>query len=195
MRQALAEQPAVIRVATYERVSSDDQRERETIQSQRDVLDQFLHTATNVELAGRYVDDGVSGTVPFALRPAGARLLKAAAKDSFDEVWVYRIDRLGRDDVDPLVVWQTLERLGVKVRSVYEGYTDQFMYSIHVAVAFGAVVILALVFGPWLYVTATVAVAVAWSRLVLRAHTAAQVIGGAIVGAFVAGAVFIVLTR
>jgi membrane-associated phospholipid phosphatase len=79
--------------------------------------------------------------------------------------------------------------------SVALAITFVWKISIHVAVASGAVVILALVFGPWLYLTATVAVAVAWSRLVLGAHTAAQVIGGAIVGAFIAGAVFIALTH
>jgi membrane-associated phospholipid phosphatase len=79
--------------------------------------------------------------------------------------------------------------------SVALAITFVWKISIHVAVAFGAVVILALVFGPWLYLTGVAAVAVAWSRLVLRAHTAAQVIGGALVGAFIAGAVFIVLTR
>jgi len=135
MKQALASLPAKTRIASYERVSSEDQRERETIQSQRDVLDRHLSAAPDVELVGRYVDDGVSGTVPFGHRPDGARLLADAERGLFDEVWVYRIDRLGRDDVDPLVVWQTLERLGVKVRSVYEGYTDPFMYHIHVAVA------------------------------------------------------------
>ena len=79
--------------------------------------------------------------------------------------------------------------------SVALAVTFVWKISIHVAVAFGAVVILALVFGPWLYLTGVAATAVAWSRLVLRAHTSAQVSGGAIVGAAIAGAVFMVLTR
>jgi len=128
-------QVALKRIATYERVSSDDQRERETIQTQRQVLDQCIGAAGDVELVGRYTDDGVSGTIAFALRPDGGRLLADAARGAFEELWVYRIDRLGRDDVDPLVVWQKLEALKIKVRSVTEGYTDPFMYHIHVAVA------------------------------------------------------------
>ena len=70
-----------------------------------------------------------------ALRPAGKRLLADAGRGLFDEVWVWKIDRLGRDDVDPLVVWRDLELLGIKVHSVTEGNSDPFMYHIHVAVA------------------------------------------------------------
>jgi membrane-associated phospholipid phosphatase len=74
--------------------------------------------------------------------------------------------------------------------SVALAVTLLWKISIHVAVAFGSVVILTLVFGPWLSLTSVAATAVAWSRLTLRAHTAAQVVGGAAVGAFLAGSVF-----
>jgi membrane-associated phospholipid phosphatase len=66
--------------------------------------------------------------------------------------------------------------------------------SIHTAVAFGTVIILALVLGPWSTVALVLALAVGWSRLILRAHTVAQVIGGAAVGTLVAGSVFAALT-
>ena len=38
--------------------------------------------------------------VPMDERPDGAKLLAAAADLRFDELWIYSIDRLGRDDVD-----------------------------------------------------------------------------------------------
>ena len=123
------------RVVTYERVSSEDQRERATIKTQQDELAVDLSKEPNVRLGTRYIDDGVSGTIPMALRPAGKRLLADAGRGLFDEVWVWKIDRLGRDDVDPLVVWRDLELLGIKVHSVTEGSSDPFMYHIHVAVA------------------------------------------------------------
>jgi len=126
---------AVRRIATYERVSSEDQRERETIRTQTDELARQLQTDPGVELVARYVDDGVSGTIPFSQRSAGSRLLGDAALGRFDEVWVYKIDRLGRDDVDPLVVWHQLQALGVTVYSITEGRIDPFMYAIRVAVA------------------------------------------------------------
>ena len=123
------------RIVTYERVSSEDQRERATIKTQQDELAADLSRQPDVRPGDRYIDDGVSGTVPMALRPAGKRLLADAALGLFDEVWVWKIDRLGRDDVDPLVVWRDLENLGIKVHSVTEGISDPFMYHIHVAVA------------------------------------------------------------
>jgi len=123
------------RIATYERVSSEDQRDRETIKTQTDELARRLRLEVGVELVLRYVDDGVSGTIPMSRRPAGSRLLADARRGLFEEVWVYKIDRLGRDDVDPLVVWRELESLGVTVRSVTEGVSSPFEYHIRVAMA------------------------------------------------------------
>lgn len=123
------------RVVTYERVSSEDQRDRATIQTQTEELARRLEFEPDVHLVNRYVDDGVSGTIPMGERPGGRRLMADAAKGLFDEVWVYRIDRLGRDDVDPLVVWRQLERLGVIVRSITEGVSSPFEYHIRVAMA------------------------------------------------------------
>ncbi len=131
----LATETTFRRIATYERVSSEDQRLRETIKSQTEELARSLQSTSGVLLVDRYVDDGISGTVTMAKRPGGRRLLEDAAKGRFDEVWVWKIDRLGRDDVDPLLVWQELERLGVKVHSITEGVSEPFMYHIHVAVA------------------------------------------------------------
>ncbi len=123
------------RIATYERVSSDDQRQRRTILTQTDELARQLQNEPGVRLVERYIDDGVSGTIPMVKRPAGRRLMEDAAKGLFKEVWVYKVDRLGRDDIDPLIVWRDLLALGVKVNSVTEGISDPFMYQIHVAMA------------------------------------------------------------
>ena len=56
------------RVATYERVSSEDQRERETIKTQSDALAQRLAYDPTVRLVARFSDDGVSGTIPMGKR-------------------------------------------------------------------------------------------------------------------------------
>ena len=74
---ATAEAPQRKRVATYERVSSEDQRQRETIKSQTDALAMRLAHDPSVELVERYVDDGVSGTIAMAARPAGRQLHEA----------------------------------------------------------------------------------------------------------------------
>jgi len=129
--------PAVkkTRVALYLRVSSDEQREKETIKTQEDALRRFAEM-TDVEVFDWYKDDGISGTIPMAKRPEGARLLHDAALGCFDEVVVFKIDRLGRDDLDPIIVWKQLEGLSVSVRSVTEGVSRIFDY--HIRVAMGA---------------------------------------------------------
>ena len=128
-------EPRMKRIATYERVSSDDQKLRETIKTQTEQIAYTLQCTTGVSLVNRYVDDGVSGTIPMAKRGGGRKLMEDAPKHIFDEVWVWKIDRLGRDDIDPLVVWKELETYGIKVHSVTEGVSDIFSYHILVAVA------------------------------------------------------------
>jgi site-specific DNA recombinase len=81
--------PASMRVATYERVSSDEQRDRNTIAMQRTALDRTLEVHPDWKLVARYIDDGVSGTVPFAERPDGGRLMRDADLGLFDVVLVY----------------------------------------------------------------------------------------------------------
>ena len=65
--------------------------------------------------------------------------------------------------------------------------------SIHSAVAAGACVILMLVFGPELLVTAVLVGLVGWSRVRLGDHTWPQVLAGYAIGALVAGVVFAAL--
>jgi membrane-associated phospholipid phosphatase len=62
--------------------------------------------------------------------------------------------------------------------------------SIHTAVAAGAVVVLALVFGPALLVLTPLVALSGWARVEVGDHTPAQVVAGAAVGAAVAGAAF-----
>ena len=111
----------VRRVATYERVSSDDQRERETIKTQTDVLDRWLGREPDVHLVERYRDDGVSGTIALQDRPAGGRLLRDAAAGLFNELWVFKTDRLGRDAPDTILARRRLTKLGVRLLSSSEG--------------------------------------------------------------------------
>ena len=109
------------RVATYERVSSEDQRERETIKTQSDALAQRLAHDPTVRLVARFIDDGVSGPTPMGKRPAGRRLLQAAQGREFDELWFYNIKRLGRDGIDLQLLIRQLEPQGIRLMSLLEG--------------------------------------------------------------------------
>lgn len=66
--------------------------------------------------------------------------------------------------------------------------------SVHTAVAGGVTILLMLTYGPYMAVTVPVVALVAWSRVHLRDHTAAQTLAGAVLGATVAGVVFQMLT-
>ncbi|MEO8538115.1 MAG: recombinase family protein [bacterium] len=122
-------------IATYERVSTVDQRERETILTQYGELQRRIGLQEDVEVVERYVDDGITGMLDLDERPAGARLLDDARSGKFDELWIYKVDRLGRDGIDPLIVRRDLERVGVKVVSISESVEDPLMYGILVAFA------------------------------------------------------------
>src|SRR5215203_844047 len=83
------------RVALYLRVSSEEQRDRETIELQDDFLDQYCNLH-ELEVTDVYEDNGVSGTIPVYERPEGRRLLEDAKGGGFGALLVYRLDRLGR---------------------------------------------------------------------------------------------------
>ena len=100
-------------VATYERVSSDDQRDRETIKTQTEILDQYLGQHPELKVFRRYRDDGVSGTIPVAERPEGGPMVRDAVGKHFSALIVTRPSRLGRDRVDRLQVYDLFERIGV----------------------------------------------------------------------------------
>lgn len=108
-------------VATYPRVSTDDQTERETIQIQRQALATWVQ-ANSLDLYAEYSDDGVSGATPLSSRPAGQRLLADARKGCFDTVLVYKLDRLGRDTRHVLNAVKELEECGVVIISIKENF-------------------------------------------------------------------------
>ena len=64
-------------VGVYVRVSTEEQRERQSIVTQREFAGRYcdLHA---LPIHETYADDGVSGTVPLELRAAGKRLLEDA---------------------------------------------------------------------------------------------------------------------
>lgn len=110
-----------LRVALYARVSTEDQAERETIQNQIQVAE-ALCPAMNLKIVDKYLDDGVSGTIPLEKRPEGARLLLEAEGDKFQQVVTYRLDRLGRKALVILSAWDSLKEIGISLRSLTEPF-------------------------------------------------------------------------
>lgn len=86
----------------YYRVSTNDQ----SVESQR------------ASMSGRkfdkeFVDEGVSGTVPAADRPGFAKMLEFVREG--DTLYVYAVDRLGRDAIDIQMTVRKLIDKGVTV--------------------------------------------------------------------------------
>lgn len=108
-------------VAVYARVSTEEQRERQSIATQRDFGERYcrLH---DFPVHRVYEDDGVSGTVPLERREHGSQILLDARHGRFDQLLVYRLDRLGRDTRLILNAVADLEKLGVRVRSMTEEF-------------------------------------------------------------------------
>lgn len=110
-----------MRFVVYLRVSSEEQRERQTIENQRAYATSYarLHS---LHISEWYADDGVSGALPVEKRPAGTRLLADARAGRFDTVLIYRVDRLARSTLELLRCVQTLERANCSVRSMSEPF-------------------------------------------------------------------------
>lgn len=111
-------------VGVYVRVSTEEQRERQSIATQRDFAGRYceLH---QLSVHTVYADDGVSGTVPLDRRPEGARLLRDARLKKFDQLLLYKLDRLGRETRLTLEAVAELEKCGVRVRSMTEEFDSQ----------------------------------------------------------------------
>ncbi len=109
----------VEKVAVYCRVSTDEQRERQTIENQVELA--TLHCQSKgLPIFDVYRDDGVTGTVPLVDRPEGKRLVEDARQGKFQTVIVKQVDRLGRDALHILTAVAQLESLNVKVISILE---------------------------------------------------------------------------
>ena len=106
-------------VAIYERVSSEEQKTKETIATQDEFLGEFV-ALYGLEVVKVYKDEAISGTVPLGERPAGSELLSDAAGGLFDAVLVYRLDRIGRTLLVVVDAHDRLEQAGVALKSATE---------------------------------------------------------------------------
>jgi site-specific DNA recombinase len=103
-----------MRVAFYARVSSEQQAQTGTIDSQIDALQQRIkedgHTLLNEY---RFVDDGYSGSV--LLRPELERLRDTAANYLLDQLYVHAPDRLARKYAYQYLLMEEFTRYGVDI--------------------------------------------------------------------------------
>ena len=103
-----------VRAAIYARVSSDQQAERHTIDSQVEAL--LARAAADghvIQAELRFLDDGQSGAS--LIRPALERLRDLAAMGAIDVAYVHAPDRLARSYAHQAVLIEEFARAGTEV--------------------------------------------------------------------------------
>ena len=89
-----------IRVAKYIRLSREDgdDRESESVENQRDIIDNYILEHEELIEAGEYVDDGYTGTN--FNRPGFQKMLKDIEEEKIDCIITKDLSRFGRDHID-----------------------------------------------------------------------------------------------
>jgi len=100
-------QPQNLRVALYARVSTEEQREGQTIDAQIAEIERFAKEKGWM-VTGVYKDEGWSGSI--LARPALDRLRDDATKGLFDAAIVNDVDRVARDVAHLGIIKRDFER-------------------------------------------------------------------------------------
>lgn len=100
------------KVAIYVRVN----QEQEGLDNQLQALRAY-YEANGKEIYAEYVDEGVSG-ISMEGRHSLQRLLEDAEKQEFQEVVVWKINRLARNVLDVMGIIRKLEERNVTFRSI-----------------------------------------------------------------------------
>ncbi len=108
-----------VRVATYTRISTDEERQPNSLEAQRVRLESFVASQPDWQIDRRY-EDQFTGTV--IDRPALTRLLRDAKLGRFDVLLVYRVDRLARSIRGLAQIVDELDQAGVIFRSATEPF-------------------------------------------------------------------------
>jgi site-specific DNA recombinase len=106
------------KVAIYARVN----QEQEGLDNQLQVLRAYCE-AYGMEIYAEYVDEGVSG-ISMESRYSLQRLLEDAEKQEFQEVVVWKLNRLARKSVELLTVIHKLDELEIGFRSITENFEN-----------------------------------------------------------------------
>ena len=100
--------------AIYTRVSSDQQKENQTIESQVSVLKEYASQHDyNVPEEWCFRDEGYSGA--YLVRPGLERLRDLAAEGQITTILIYSPDRLSRKYAYQILLMEEFKRKGIEV--------------------------------------------------------------------------------
>ena len=125
-------------VALYARVSSEQQNEARTIESQiADLRTRIAATGVDLPAELEFVDNGYSGAT--LIRPALERLRDVAAAGGIDHLYVHCPDRLARNYAHQVLLLEEFMRAGVEViflnREVGQTPEDQLLLQVQGMIA------------------------------------------------------------
>lgn len=109
-----------MRAGIYCRVSSTDQIEGTSLESQKEQLEAYVRMK-GFELVETFVDRGVSGGIPLAERPEGSKLTAMIENKEIQVVVITKLDRGFRSTVDCLQTVQSWEKRGLSLHIVDMG--------------------------------------------------------------------------
>lgn len=111
-----------MRAVLYLRYSSDKQTEQ-SIEGQERVCRAFCEQQ-DIQIVDSYIDRAVSAYKNTDNRLAFQRMIADAAKDKFDVIVVYKLDRFSRNRYDSAIYKNKLKKCGVRVISATEPVSD-----------------------------------------------------------------------
>lgn len=113
----------MIRATLYARYSTDRQRETSIDDQLRAARERAQREGWRV--TATHADEGISGSVPVALRPGGKALLADALAGRLDVLIVEGLDRLSRELGEAELMVKRLEHRGVRIIGTADGYDSQ----------------------------------------------------------------------
>jgi site-specific DNA recombinase len=99
---------------SYLRVSTATQRENETISTQRHALERYFEQH-RIKPDFQFEDDGVSGGIEIHKRPQGSEAYRLISEGRVARLFVFALDRVGRDTIDSLLFLRLAESHGTQV--------------------------------------------------------------------------------
>jgi site-specific DNA recombinase len=108
-----------IRVATYTRISTDEEHQPFSLDAQADRLNSYVRSQDGWEVVRRFTDQMSGSTVA---RPQLQRALADARLGRFDLLLVYRVDRLSRSVRGLAQVLEELDEASIVFRSATEPF-------------------------------------------------------------------------
>jgi len=121
----------MLRVVDYSRVSTEEEKQINALQTQREENEGFIKNQDNWVMVDRYIDEGKSATTTKG-RNDFKRLLSDMSKDKFDIILIKIIDRGWRNSLDWKLFEQSLrinkKQLYIKSRNAFYDFNNPTDY-------------------------------------------------------------------